>query len=224
MSKTGRGWGPFSGAQLTTMVCVIVAAVAFPVAASAVTGSNVFVTDATSGKTAKVSTAGAVSVSGVVTSKLQGSASGNKVEATKDQQLLTTEASPSSYYTAAAASVSSPTLIATPPAGDALILKSLQVSTFESTSTDPYVQFFLQATGSGCALVGRTALQFLDVPSGANAVSVLPFDPGLVVPAGHELCAVGVSTDAYTYASVYLVPAAAVAGSVHTSVGRKAAP
>ena len=53
-----RGFGPFSGAQLTVIICLVVAAVAVPVGAWAVAGSNVFVTDATTGIHAKVDSAG----------------------------------------------------------------------------------------------------------------------------------------------------------------------
>lgn len=51
-----RGLGPFSGAQLTILISVIVVAfaIATPVTVGAVTGSNVFVTDAGSGVRAAV--------------------------------------------------------------------------------------------------------------------------------------------------------------------------
>ena len=48
--RDGRGWGPFSGAQLTVIVVAISVMVMLPVGAFAVaTGSNVFVTDASTG-------------------------------------------------------------------------------------------------------------------------------------------------------------------------------
>jgi hypothetical protein len=56
--REGRGLGPFSSGHLTIIVVVLIVAVAFPFAAFAVTGSNVFVTDATSGAHAKVNTSG----------------------------------------------------------------------------------------------------------------------------------------------------------------------
>src|SRR4051812_40564665 len=49
-----RGWGPFTGRQLTFVVCTFLVLVMFPVGAWAVSGSNSFITDATSGKHAKV--------------------------------------------------------------------------------------------------------------------------------------------------------------------------
>jgi hypothetical protein len=56
--RQGRGLGPFTSGHLTIIVVALVIAVAFPFAAFAVTGSNVFVTDATSGARAKVDSLG----------------------------------------------------------------------------------------------------------------------------------------------------------------------
>src|SRR5437016_10163540 len=52
--RAGRGLVPFRSGHLTIIVVTLVIVVAFPFAAFAVTGSNVFVTDATSGTHAKV--------------------------------------------------------------------------------------------------------------------------------------------------------------------------
>ena len=59
--RGSRGWGPFTGGQLTAITLGIVIAIAFPVGAFAVTGSNIFVTDAVSGTHATVNGAGQVS-------------------------------------------------------------------------------------------------------------------------------------------------------------------
>ena len=60
--RAGRGWGPFSGAQLTVIIVAIAVMVMLPVGAFAVSGTNSFITDAVSGKQASVSSAGALSV------------------------------------------------------------------------------------------------------------------------------------------------------------------
>jgi hypothetical protein len=73
--REGRGLGPFSSGHLTIIVVTVVIVIAFPFAAFAVSGSNVFVTDATSGVQAKVDASGnlqtrqngAVVVTGAVT-------------------------------------------------------------------------------------------------------------------------------------------------------------
>ena len=63
LRRGGRGWGPFSGAQLTVIVTAVVVMVMLPVGAFAVvSGSNAFVTDATSGKHAAVNTLGQLTV------------------------------------------------------------------------------------------------------------------------------------------------------------------
>ncbi len=46
--------GPFTGRQLTTIIVTLIVVALFPIGAWAVTGSNIFVTDATSGAHAKV--------------------------------------------------------------------------------------------------------------------------------------------------------------------------
>jgi hypothetical protein len=54
-----KSFGPFSGGQLTTIICVVVVMVMFPVGAwAAVAGSSTFVTDATTGKHATVDASG----------------------------------------------------------------------------------------------------------------------------------------------------------------------
>src|SRR5690349_3719284 len=60
--KALKTWGPFTGQQLTVMISVAIVMVLFPVGAWAVTGSNVFVTDATAGTHAKVDSTGHVLV------------------------------------------------------------------------------------------------------------------------------------------------------------------
>ena len=62
-----RGFGPFSGGQLTLIIVTVVVMVGLPVGAFAVVkGSNSFITDATSGKHAKVSASGQLATSGTV--------------------------------------------------------------------------------------------------------------------------------------------------------------
>jgi hypothetical protein len=52
--------GPFTGRQLTTIICIVAGFALFTVGAWAVSGSNAFITDATTGKHAAVDAAGAV--------------------------------------------------------------------------------------------------------------------------------------------------------------------
>jgi hypothetical protein len=51
-----KTWGPFTGRQLTTVICVLAVTIAFPFGAWAtISGSNSFITDAVSGSHATVS-------------------------------------------------------------------------------------------------------------------------------------------------------------------------
>jgi len=68
--RRARGkFGPFSGGHLTAIIVTVVIVVGFPFAAGAVTGNNVFVTDAASGTRATVTSKGQLSaaVTGSVT-------------------------------------------------------------------------------------------------------------------------------------------------------------
>jgi hypothetical protein len=65
--RNGRGLGPFSSGHLTIIIVVVVVAVAFPFAAFAATGNNVFVADATTGAQAKVNGFGQLSTVATVT-------------------------------------------------------------------------------------------------------------------------------------------------------------
>jgi len=74
-----RGLGPFTSGHLTAIIVAVVLVVGFPVATFAITGSNVFVTDHSTGATAKVDAAGQLqthpngtqNVSGAVTARPQ---------------------------------------------------------------------------------------------------------------------------------------------------------
>src|SRR5439155_19085005 len=68
--RAGRGWGPFSGGQLTMIVIAVVVTVGLPVGAFAVVQtSKVAVTDSATGKTAAVNAKRQLSVAatGLVT-------------------------------------------------------------------------------------------------------------------------------------------------------------
>src|ERR1700688_3251616 len=104
-----RGWGPFSGGQLTAIIVTLAIVIGFPVAAFAVTGSSVFVTDAHTGAHAAVNAAGGLSVAGTVTA--------------------TPTPPNASYTTFTIASESLPCSPVTPavPAGRALVVTSISV-------------------------------------------------------------------------------------------------
>jgi hypothetical protein len=107
-----RGFGPFSGTHITVIIVAVVVVAGFPFAASAVTGNNVFISDATSGAHAKVSSTGQLSttasVSGAVTA---------------------TQAAPSNMVSIPGQTGTGGNVCAfyTPPTGKALVVTSIDV-------------------------------------------------------------------------------------------------
>jgi hypothetical protein len=189
--RGGRGWGPFSGGQLALVVCVVAVVVGFPVAATAViSGSNVFVTNATTGTHAVVNSLGQLSVA----------ATGS---------VTATPTPPSASYTkiggASEASGCNAVTVAV-PAGKALIVTSITVD-MRSVTTGPVEVLPVAATpGTPCGLLTSAA----DVSmSGSGVDQIIPFPSGFPVKAGHVVGLVmfGGSGDANAVVTVngYLV-------------------
>ena len=61
-----KTWGPFTGRQLTTIICVAIVTVLFPVTAWGIAGSSVFVTDPHTKAHASINKAGQLAVNGTV--------------------------------------------------------------------------------------------------------------------------------------------------------------
>ena len=61
-----KTWGPFTGRQLTTIICVAIVTVLFPVTAWGIAGSSVFVTDPHTKAHASINRAGQLAVNGTV--------------------------------------------------------------------------------------------------------------------------------------------------------------
>src|SRR5438067_12976032 len=104
--------GPFTGRQLTTIIVTLIVVVLFPLGAWAVTGSNVFVTDATSGAHAKVDS------NGNLQTKVS-SGSVNATPAAPNQQFIGT-------VTFSDVGPTSKTLV-TPPTGNAAAITNLHL-------------------------------------------------------------------------------------------------
>jgi hypothetical protein len=183
--RARRGLGPFSGAQLTVIIVVFAVLLLAPIGAWAVSGSNVFVTDAGSGQRAFVSGSGQVNV---------------------------TRAGAKSFFT----HVSDPStgvfqIAAKPPSGRALVVTSIAVDAYRVLATGVFknFSFALSTTNATCATTGEFVA---DVNPATVGVTVLPFDPGLVVPSGRSLCVKNGDTTnlrAEVYVYGYLIPASA---------------
>lgn len=180
--REGRGWGPFSGGQLATVIIAVVVMAMLPVGAFAVvSGSNAFVTDATTGKHAAVNSAGALTVAPAATNAL-----------------FTGIAINFATFTCAS--------VVTPPAGKALVVTSIEVSYLGSTGAE------FEVTATTTAACGGFNLRDLysgKVSGGPTTLNV-PFGSGVAIKNGNSI-AVSANGNGTTrvYVYGYLVPAGA---------------
>jgi hypothetical protein len=133
----------------------------------------------------------------------------NKVKAnvTEAGQLLTAPADVTSDFASSRYEMVSGSVYTfyAPPSGEAAVITSVHVSSYGLVAgqVDPYIVIATGVSGS-CSLSGG----FDEVDPPADGVSVLPFSPGLVVPAGSVVCAEAFEMDAVITVNGYLVPAA----------------
>jgi hypothetical protein len=183
-TEGGRGLGPFTGRQLATIIVAVIVMLMLPVGAWAVSGSNVFLTDATSGTHAAVNSTGALTVA---------------------------QASPKNFYVHERFPTGVWSKLATPPAGKALVITSILFDTWAvaSPGLGSNIALEMSTTDNSCTSITNT--QVADVnPSGVGATTV-PFQPGLVVPANRSLCELNGnpgSLNVEVYAYGFLIPAA----------------
>jgi len=165
--RRGRGWGPFSGGQLTIIIGILAVVIGFPVAANAVvSGSNVFVTNATTGTRAAVNSSGALDVAGSVTA---------------------TPTPPSASYVSVATAfeVNGCTSI-TPsvPVGKALVVTSITVRVVAVTTGPVLVDLVSAVPITPCS---RYAYADEIAIPGAGASQIVPIASGFPVRAGHAV-------------------------------------
>ena len=189
-----RGWGPFTGRQLTTIVCVGIVTMLFPVGAWALTTTNTYITDAHTHNSATVNAAGQLATSAAVSGAV-----------------TATESSPKEFWNGrlkGTPPMPVATPFAAPPAGKALIVTSISINYTKTASATGTLEFLLSTVNATCSSTGNTILE--DSPT-AHGVKNLTFQPGLVVPAGRALCALDSDTNNITadvFVDGYLVPAA----------------
>jgi hypothetical protein len=192
--RDGRGLGPFSSGHLTIVVVTLIIVVAFPFAAFAVTGNNVFITDFTSGAHAKVDSAGNV----------QAKLNGGNLNANPTQQA-------SNMFTSTAATGSTGCIVlAAPPVGKALIVTSVKENIWNTTPGHLVEPQIYRMTGNCPTPTNPVSKDTNNV--GHDETIVIPFPSGLPIPGGSKLAA-QVSETSGDLASVlftvngYLVPA-----------------
>jgi hypothetical protein len=194
-----KTWGPFTGRQLTTVLCVLIVTVLFPVTSWAVTGSSVFLVDPHTGYHASIDSAGSVQV------KVNGGVDVAPPSAFVESHevLLTTSLAP----------------ILTPPAGKDLVVTTVTEDwSGDNLATASYAAITIGTAGT-CASPSDALEYFLDLPTGAGNHDN-HFTPGYVVPNGKSLCADQAGTsnpEIFLGAFGYTVPKGTVAAP-HASI------
>jgi hypothetical protein len=141
--------------------------------------------------------------------EIQGT-SGNQADVSPAGQVLSAPAYPSHYFAGADAGLptgGSAVALATPPAGGAMVVTSVNVSVYSAPSPGPsdFAEFVI---GSGGCTTFVGPFEHAIYPSGIGSTQ-LTFDPGVVIPSGDVLCGGASVVGAYADATGYTVPAAA---------------
>jgi hypothetical protein len=190
-----QGLGPFTSTQLTIIIVTLIVVLGFPFAAFAVTGSNSFITDATTGTNAKVGTqqdlnasvhdptsgAGAnVDANGNLQTKVNGTVG---VSGT----VTATQASPGflKAFTFAVDAESGVLCGAvTPPAGFALVVTRITISTLGFSPPD-----FVDApfTARAASDVCRTGPTLAQPRFSSPSVTTLDLGAGIGLQNGHSI-------------------------------------
>jgi hypothetical protein len=196
-----RTLGPFTGRQLTTIICVLVVTVLFPISAWAA-GSKVFIGDPHNSNIANVDGAGSLQTkvsSG--TFRLDGVAPGNIAQTNKFVQSRNTGLS--NGYQA----------VLTPPAGRQLIVTGVHLSWYGVDPAQVTNAFMTIGNANTCLGATGTYSAYFTLESPRDFRDP-KFSPGFIVPAGKSLCVAktGFQTPQVLYSAYgYTVPAGSVA-------------
>jgi hypothetical protein len=191
--RDGRGLGPFSSGHLTIIAVTLLILVAFPFAAFAVTGSNVFVTDPSSGNQAQVA-GGKLKVDtgiGTFLGIVPVSPVGPQKYPTSDI-IHTDDGTGSDYVYADECGSGTCATLLKPPAGKAAVVTAIHINTFKVTATGStrWVEIVRSSDGSCSTSSTDRAVEFFN-PSGIGETQLQYDMPGgLSVPAGKALCVI----------------------------------
>jgi len=177
-----------SVALVIAVMALLLAAGGGAFAAARATGSSVNIVDpSVATQMAKVSSGGALQVGGSVTA---------------------TQAAPVNFVRASAVGLGSGrcTTVMTPPSGKALVLTQVQIDVYQDPSPGLGESVALYR-GAGCSFSDVIA----DVKPPTIGATVLPFAPGVAIPAGS---AVSAAADDSVKAELYLLGYAVSASSV----------
>jgi len=165
----------------------------------------------------------AVAVTTAAETIITGGSGTGQASVTSAHQLLTTTVNPKAYvntgFVTSEGQSSAPTaIVASPPAGDALIVTTIHLNTFSDPTpgnTDSVT--FVIESGTGCDSHKVVGSYFELVDPGSVGETEIPYNPGLAVPGGDALCAAaGDNLDVTITATGYTVPSKEVpAGALH---------
>jgi hypothetical protein len=220
--RENRGLGPFTSGHLTIIAVTVLFSVAFPFAAFAVTGNNVFVTDAASGDRAQVANGRLKVDAGTAFGTVPVAPVGPEIYPT-GSIVHTTDGSLDFVAADDCPSATCQTLLK-PPAGKAAVITSIHIDTGRATATgaSESLQVFRSSNGTCSIPSGDRTIEFFN-PGGVGE-TILPYElpGGLPVPAGKALCvfnadttnlAFTVSAWGYAVASSAVPASAAAAGA-----------
>jgi hypothetical protein len=193
MEARVKTWGPFNGRHLTTIICVVIAALLLPIGAWAVSFTNVAITDPGGVNRAKVNAAGALSAA------VSGSVTANNAIPTN------------LFHVVGLPADATWGVIAKPPAGKALVITSIVVeaSQVSSPGQSNVTDVVIDTKTATCNLQ-ENPIAVASVTPPNVGVSTIAIPSGLVVPANRALCAGNWGTGYLADVAVfgYLVPAA----------------
>ena len=171
MRRVTRGWGPFSGGQLTIIIVMGAVLILFPVSAFAVaSGSNVFVTDHTTGVRARVDGSGKLDTN-----------------ATVSGSVVARPAAPDKLFSHSVTSVATGGTcmhVAAPPAGHALVVTSVEVSVITGA---PLSGIVTREPVAICTPVDNPDIEASVGLENEPSSFVVPFPSGVPIPQGDDL-------------------------------------
>jgi len=168
--REGRGWGPFSGGQLTIILVTLIVMMLFPLGAwAALSFTNVSIIDPGGVHRATVNVSGQLSTSAAVTGSV-----------------TATPTPPNASYTYGSAALGLNWSCVTPavPAGKALVVTSITVRLNFATGGPVEAVAASVTPGSPCKLLNLADRTMI---SGAGVSQVIPFASGFPVKPGHAV-------------------------------------
>ena len=199
-SKSRRGFGPFSGGQLTVIVVTLATLLLFPMGAWALSFTNVSIIDPGGANRAKVNSSGQVSAS--IVGSVDATPAAPQLSATKGWR--GTFASDNLYQT-----------VYTVPSNHAYVINSIDVSVKDKPGPNPLTVLVWATTNCDAssysyAAVGNGLVGHLVFLAPGRQTITLP--AGLTIAAGHRLCStafdgyVDGTNTLYYVANGYYVP------------------